>query len=250
VTPSARSLLRMAQHRPWPVPRRPWVTRQAWHDVLFAHWPVHPRALHKRIPPELQLDTRDNLAWIGVVAFEISGARLRAVPLVPGVSRFLQVNVRTYVRSGGRPGVYFFSLDASSLAAVRAARWALRLPYVHAAMSFERQDGRLHLRSRRESAAVHAQIDVDYGPAGPAAETEPGTLDHFLVERYCLFARDQRRQLHNLEIHHPPWRLQVATAELHHNTLVESLDLTTPMRTPLLHYAARQDMLAWWPRAL
>ena len=188
MTPSARSLLRMAQHRPWPVPRRPWVTRQACHDVLFAHWPVHPRALHKRIPPELELDTCDDFAWIGVVAFEITGARLRAVPLVPGVSRFLQVNVRTYVRGGGRPGVYFFSLDASSLAAVRAARWALRLPYV--------------------------------------------------------------QRLHNIEIHHPPWRLQVATAEIHHNTLVESLDLTTPMRTPLLHYAARQDMLAWWPRAL
>jgi uncharacterized protein YqjF (DUF2071 family) len=215
---------------------------------LFAHWPVDPRALHKRIPPALQLDTLDDIAWIGVVAFEIADARLRAVPPVPGTSRFLEVHVRTYVRAGDRPGVYFFSLDASSLAAVRAARWALRLPYVHAAMSLERQEGRVRLRSHRESAAVHAQIDVGYGPVGPAVPAEPGTLDHFLVERYCLFARDQHRRLHNLEIHHPPWPLQAATAEIHYNTLVESLDLTTPMRSPVLHYAARQDVLAWWPR--
>lgn len=246
----ARSLLRHHAHRPWPVPRRPWVLRQSWHDVLFAHWPVDPRALRARIPPELELDVINDVAWVGVVVFETSHGRVRALPPVPGLSRFLEVNVRTYVSAAGRPGVYFFSLDADSALAVTAARWGLRLPYFHAVMDLNRSAGRVRFRSERTRARVRARLDIEYGPSGDPFEPRPRSLEHFLTERYCLFARDHRRRLYRLEIHHPPWPLQVATMVARYNTMVDAVDLATPVQNhPLLHYAARQDMLAWWPTA-
>ena len=216
--------------------------------MLFAHWPVDPRALQKRIPPDLQLDTFDNLAWIGVMACDVTNVRLRPLLPLPRVSRFLEVSVRTYVHADDRPGVYFFSLDVSSLLAVKMARSGLRLPYFRASMSMERQPDGLRFRSRRELAPVHAQIDVGYRPAGAVFQAKPKTIEHFLVERYCQYARDHHRRLTRLEVHHAPWPLQTATADLHYNTLVDALDLTTPMRSPMVHYSARQDVLAWWPR--
>jgi uncharacterized protein YqjF (DUF2071 family) len=248
MNPTARSLLDVHAHRPWPIPHRPWVLRQSWHDVLFAHWPVDPRMLRARVPAELQLDLTDHTAWIGVVAFEVTDARIRAVPPLPGLSRFPEVNVRTYVRAGNRPGVYFFSLDAGSLTAVRAARWGLRLPYHLASMNVTRESGRICFAARRDRHHVRARLDVEYSPKGPAFHASKGTLEAFLFERYCLFACDHRRRVYQLEIHHPPWSLQPARAEVQVNTLVDATGITVPLpSSPLLHYAARQDVLAWWP---
>jgi uncharacterized protein YqjF (DUF2071 family) len=221
--------------------------RQTWHDVLFAHWAVDPRTVRSRIPSELQLDVTADGAWLGIVAFEITGLRPRGVPRLPGVSSFPEVNVRTYVRLDDRPGVYFFSLDAGSRLAVHAARRALHLPYHRAAMAIERRGNRVRFSSDRDAGLVRARLDVLYGPSGDVFRARPGTLEHLLIERYCLFARDDRRQLYRLDIHHPPWVLQAAEAELRIDTLIEALGITTPRAQPLLHYAARQDVLAWWP---
>jgi uncharacterized protein len=248
---SARSLLRIHEHRPWLLPLRPWVMRQSWLDVFFAHWPVDPRVLRARVPSGLELDLTDDFAWIGVVAFELTEARLRALPPLPGLRRFPEVNVRTYVRAGGRPGVYFFSLDAASAGAVAAARLGLRLPYHFAAMQIEREAGSIHFSAQRDSNHVRARLDVQYAPTGPAFHAAPGTLDAFLIERYCLFACDHRRRLYQLEIHHPPWPLQAARADIRVNTLVEAIGIAAvPRVEPLLHYAARQEVLAWWPTTL
>jgi uncharacterized protein YqjF (DUF2071 family) len=222
--------------------------RQSWRDVLFAHWPVDPRVLRARLPSGLQLDLTNDSAWIGVVAFEVTGTRVRGLPPLPGLSQFLEVNVRTYVRAGGSAGVYFFSLDASSAGAVTAARLGLRLPYHRAVMEMRREPRPIRFSSQRDRNHVRARFDVEYEPAGSVFQASPGSLDAFLLERYCLFACDHRRRLYQLEIHHLPWPLQPARANVHVNTLVEALGIAAPPRVgPLLHYAARQDMLAWWP---
>lgn len=200
--------------RPWPVPAAPWIMRQSWHDLLFAHWPVPADALAPRLPRGLALDTFDGQAWLGIVPFRLSGLRPRWMPPSPGVSAFLEVNVRTYVTAGGKPGVWFLSLDASSRLAVRGARLLFRLPYHHARMRAEWQAGGMRYESHRPGAALRAE----YRPCGERFTAAPGTLAHFLTERYCLYAADPRGLL-RCEVDHPPWPLQPAELRLDVNTL-------------------------------
>src|ERR1044071_7838186 len=103
------------------MPDAPWIMTQTWHDLLFAHWPIDPRVLRASVPLPLALDIFDGRAWVGVV------------PPPPRLSSFPELNVRTYVTVGGRPGVYFFSLDATSPIAVWSAKRIFRLPYFRAA---------------------------------------------------------------------------------------------------------------------
>ena len=240
----------LVAHRPWPLPEAPWLMTQTWHDLLFAHWPVDDEPLAALVPPEFELDLFDGQAWVGVVPFYMTNVAPRAVPALPWVSHFPELNVRTYVRAQGKPGVYFFSLDADFSPAVLAARAVLSLPYFRAAMSVERDGEWLHYRSTRAGSDVDAAFEARYRPAGPVFEAPSGTLDYFLTERYCLYARHHSGSPYRLEIHHPPWRLQRGEAEITRNSMVAAAGLPTPEFPPLLHYSRRQDMLAWAPRAI
>src|SRR4029434_453282 len=126
--------LRSTSHRPWPLPRGPWIMAQTWHDLLFAHWPIPPEIMRALVPPQLTLDLFDGQCWLGIVPFWMSGVRGRGLPAIPGLSRFPELNVRTYVTLGKKPGVYFFSLDAANIPAVCAARTFYHLPYFYASM--------------------------------------------------------------------------------------------------------------------
>src|SRR5579863_2508953 len=154
---SMHPLLQSTAHRPWPLPPGPWIMKQTWHDLLFAHWPLPPDALRPLVPAQLELDPFDGQCWVGVVPFRMSGIRRRGVPALPGVSRFPELNVRTYVSFGGKPGVYFFSLDAANLPAVWAARMFYHLPYFHAEMSCEDRGGTILYWSRRLKSAGEFQ---------------------------------------------------------------------------------------------
>jgi uncharacterized protein YqjF (DUF2071 family) len=235
--------LRHTAHRPWPVPERPWIQGQTWLDLLFVHWPLPVEALRAAVPAELPIDTFDGRAWIGITPFEVSGLRLRGTPPAPRLSRFREVNVRTYTTVGGRPGIYFFSLDADSRLAVAGARRTFRLPYVRARMSVERSGGRIVYRSRRTTS--EASLDVHYEPAGPVFRARPGTLEHFLTERYCLYTIDDRRRVRRAQIHHAPWPLQEVRAEIERNTMTAPYGIELPPEQPLLHFAARLDVVVW-----
>ena len=113
-----REMLSLLEHRPWPIPQKPWVMAQTWSNLLFAHWPVDAALLRKQIPEPLQIDTFDGTGWIGVVPFELR-VRPRFLPVIPRIAAFPEINVRTYVTLDGKPGVWFFSLDATSSLAVR-----------------------------------------------------------------------------------------------------------------------------------
>jgi uncharacterized protein YqjF (DUF2071 family) len=235
-------------HRPWPVPRRPWVMTQTWHDLLFAHWPVDRARLAARVPPEFEIDTFDGRAWLGIVPFRMTNVAPRSVPALPWISAFPELNVRTYVRAGDRPGVYFFSLDAANPLAVAAARLLLRLPYHTASMDVQREAEGIRYSSRRRSGT--AELIARYAPAGNLFNPRPGSLEHFLTERYCLYACGHRGRAYRLEIHHPPWTLQPARARFDRNTMAEAAGVPLPGEPPLLHFAARQDMVAWAPTNL
>jgi uncharacterized protein len=237
--PSPRAILEQRGHRPYPVSQKAWVALQRWRNVLFAHWRVPAASLESLLPSGLYLDRHRGEAWLGIVPFRIS-MRPRGLP---GLS-FVEVNVRTYVHDGSRPGVYFFSLDASSPLAVASARTLLNLPYFRAVMRMEQRDAITEFSSRRGTDT--AELSTTYRTTGPVRHPSRGTLEHFLTERYCLYGVHRWLGLFRIEIHHPPWSLQPADAHFRVNTLTDALDVELES-APLIHAAAAQDVLTWLP---
>jgi uncharacterized protein YqjF (DUF2071 family) len=243
-----RSILDAVEHRPWPMPDAPWVMTQTWHDLLFAHWPVDKVVLASKIPSPLELDLYDGEAWVGIVPFHMTNVSPRGVPSMPGVSAFAELNVRTYVRFGDRPGVYFFSLDAASALAVAAARTMFHLPYYLASIEREEQDGGIRYRSRRTvEQGSGAELLVSYRPAGRVFHPVEGSLEYFLTERYCLYTIGKTSHPLRVDVHHPRWRLQPAEATFERNTMADAVGIRLAARAPLLHFARRQDAVAWLP---
>jgi uncharacterized protein YqjF (DUF2071 family) len=240
-----RAALRETAHRPWPLPTRPWLMGQTWYDLLFAHWAVDPEALRPLVPQPLEMHLRDGQAWLGVTPFRVAGLRSRGTPPLPWLSRFPELNVRTYVDYGGRPGIYFFSLDAARLAAVAAARRGYRLPYFHAQMSARREGATVSYRSTRiDASGPPAELRARYGPSGARLPIHDGSLERWLAERYCLYVVDEHGSALRGEIHHSPWPLQPARATIEVNTMAAPLGVELGS-DPLLHYSARQDVLIW-----
>ncbi len=216
--------------------------KQIWHDLLFAHWPVPSAVMRPLVPGQLTLDTFDGQCWVGVVPFRMSGIRARGLPPIPGVSRFPELNVRTYVIYGGKPGVYFFSLDAASLPAVWAARTFYHLPYFHAAMTCTQMEGNILYHSRRLFGA--AELHASYRPTTDVRLSEKSSIEHWFTERYCLYTvRDS--QVFRGDIHHPPWLLQDGQADFEINTVAAAAKISLPASPPLLHFARRQEVLIW-----
>lgn len=246
VSERGQAMIVDAAHRPWAVPRRSWALAMEWHDLLFMHWPVPAGLLRDHIPAQLALDTFDGTAWLGVIPFRMTGIRPRGVPELPWISAFPELNVRTYVTVDGKPGVWFFSLDAANPVAVRGARLGFHLPYYDARMASRREHGRVRYRSRRiHRGAPSATLQAQYQPVGAVYHAAPGTLDHWLTERYCLYAADRRRRVWRGEIHHAPWPLQAAEADVEVNTMTEQLGFMVPSSQPLLHFARYLDVVGW-----
>jgi uncharacterized protein YqjF (DUF2071 family) len=225
--------LRTTEHRPYPLPERAWAMGQTWQNLLFAHWRVPRDLLRPHVPERLEVEEHDGSAWLGLTPFRVTGLRLRGVPPLPFLSSFYELNCRTYVRAGDRPGIWFFSLDASSRAAVAAAQRTYRLPYRHARIEASND---VFDASTQGGGSFRAR----YVGVGTPARAEPGTLEYFLAERYCLYAGDGDLRA---EIHHAPWPLQQAEADVEHRG-VAPVELEGE---PICHYARRQDVVVWTP---
>jgi len=213
--------------------------RQRWSELLFLHWPVPLAALRSLVPAGLDIDTHEGTAYVGLVPFTMSGIRPVWAPPLPGLSSFHEVNVRTYVHLEGRdPGVWFMSLDASSRVAVLIARLTYHLPYRYARMSLERgPTGTVRYRSeRRWPGPRPASCAMTYRPVGPAAPALPDTLEHFLAERYVLYAQHEGR-LFRGHVHHAPYPLQTAEVTDLDETLVAAAGIDRGTGAPIAHYA-------------
>ncbi len=247
VSPLAQSRATRARaHRPWPMPRRPWIMAQTWRFLLFAHWRVEAERLRQVMPAALAPEEFDGSAWLGVTPFAVHNLRLRLTLPVPRISTFPEVNVRTYVTVAGKPGIYFFSLDAANLPAVAVPRVFYRLPYFRAAMTLERGREGVRFASERliGAAPTIADLRASYRPTGGVFHAQRGTLEHWLTERYCLYTLDGTGRVQRAQIHHPPWPLQPAEAELERNAMGAEIGLALDDE-PLLHYADRQDVVFW-----
>jgi uncharacterized protein len=237
-------------HRPWPLPPRPWVMAQRWRDLLFAHWPVDPERLRPRIPEGLTLDCHEDAAWVSITPFRLEGLRPRGFPALPWISSFPELNFRTYVTRARKPGVFFFSLDAPRTAAVMGARAAFHLPYFLAAMHVTTaSNGAIDYRSHRTGPERPAEFQALYRPVPQMSPlpAEPGSLDHWLTERYCLYAVDGAGRLYRTEIHHAPWALQPVEAKILWNTVSTAAGIELPPKPALTAYASRLDVVVWWP---
>jgi uncharacterized protein YqjF (DUF2071 family) len=238
-----RRTLEELGHRPWPLPEGPWLQGQTWCDLLFAHWRVPAETLRRVVPPTLPLHLdSEGSAWLGVTPFVVKGLRPRGTPPLPWLSQFPELNVRTYVEVGGKPGIYFLSLDAGRRAAVIAARRAYRLPYFHARMRVNRVGARVDYDSRRtDSSGPAARFRGSYAPSGACTDD---SLARWLAERYCAYTVDERLTPMRIEIHHPPWPLQPAGGELDAQGMADQIGIALEGE-PLLHFSARQDTLIW-----
>lgn len=234
-------------HRPYPPPATPWSLRQTWYQLLFAHWRVEARKLAELVPAPLELDLCRGEAWVGIVPFGMKRVAPRRLPVLPWISKFLELNVRTYVRHQGKPGVYFFSLDAANPLAVEIARRWYHLNYLRARMSLEERGGWVEYRSQRtDPRASDAELEIRYQPQGLPFLAGVGTLEHFLVERYRLFTV-HGGLVRCAEIHHGPWPLQRARADVGKNTLARAAGLELESGAPHLLYAREIDVVAWPP---
>jgi uncharacterized protein YqjF (DUF2071 family) len=236
----------------------PWLLRMRWLDLLFAHWPMPPDDLRRLLPtdPDLELDLFDGTGWLGVVPFTMSDVSARGMPAIPRFSTFPELNVRTYVRYRGLPGVWFLSLDARSRPTVLGGRLVFHLPYHHARMSARRRGDTVDYRSERGDAARSARFVARYRPVGPAVETAPpaadggpsrATFDDWSTVRMRLFAADGFGRIWRTEIAHDPWPLQPAKATIDADALVTADGLTLPRVDPILRFAARLDVHGWPP---
>jgi uncharacterized protein YqjF (DUF2071 family) len=234
-------------HRPWPLPVGRWTMRQTWRDLLFAHWPVPVAALRRLVPAELTIQEFDNTSWLGVVPFRMTGVTHRWLPSLPWVSAFPELNLRLYVEHerAGQPGVWFLSLDATNPLAVWAARRFFHLPYVRAQIAIEPDQGGFRYRSDRTGPGPRARFTATYRPTSGVYEARPGTLEHFLTERYCLYAQAPGGTLYRADIHHQPWPLQSASAEIETSELLEPHGLHVEGPPALLHFARRLDVVVW-----
>ncbi|WP_255192832.1 YqjF family protein [Natronobeatus ordinarius] len=219
-------------------PTTPHLFSMTWRDGLYLHWPVSPDRLRPHVPAPLELETRNGEAWVSVLPFVLARAGLRGSP---GLSRlsFPELNVRTYVRHEGTPGLFFFSIDVGNAFIARGVRRATRLPVHHAKMNVSGDDDRVAFSSIRVDDG--ARFSATYEPDGKIFYADPGTLEHWLTARRRFYAPRDGDVLTG-EIAHAPWPLQSATATIHENTMLESNGLPGGEEEPLALFSGELSM--------
>jgi uncharacterized protein YqjF (DUF2071 family) len=233
----ARSL-RSVGHRPFALPSSKWTLGQTWEDYFFAHWRVPLEEMRALVPDDLEIEECDGSAWLGMTFFRVRALRARGGLPLPGISSFLQLNIRTYVKGpDGLPGVWFFTIDASSRLAALGVRGMYHVPAFHARMTLDLTDDWQEAECVRIGEAGRV-FSGRYRAAGDSFHAAPGTLEWFLTERYRLFAHDARA-----EMHHDQWLLRPAEAEIE-LTSIAPFELSGE---PLCHMSLRQDALIWPP---
>lgn len=247
---SSSQILKQTKHRPWPMPPGPWVVKMHWHDLAFIHWPVDASLLRPLIPAALEIDCFDGTAWLGIVPFRMTGVRPRITPAVPTVSAFPEINVRTYVKAGGKAGVWFFSLDVTSKLAVFIARRCFHLAYFQARMAMNFEESWIQYSSSRMAPEYPGAIDCRYRPVGDVYRAEKGSLDEWLTERYCLYSADKHGRVFRGDIHHSPWPLQPAEVDIRSSSMEQHFGLGPNRPEPVTHFARHLEVVAWGIRAI
>jgi len=237
-------------HRPWPIPGGEWTWRQSWCNLLFAHWPIRAALLQPLVPPSLRVQEFAGTSWVGVVPFRMQGVMRRPFPDLPYFSAFPELNLRLYVERDGKPGVWFLSLDAANAMAVWAGRRFFHLPYFRARIDMGGLLDSTDFHSLRLSKPRGIEFAAQYKPDSDPFESQPGSLEHWLTERYCLYAQSPEGQLYCTEVHHHPWPLQRVQVEIARNDLFAPHKLPISGPPELVHFSRHIDVVVWPPVAM
>jgi len=218
---------------------------QTWGKLLFIHWPIEPHFLRPLIPVQLEIDIFHGSAWIAIAPFTMWDIRALPplLPPVPGLSSAHELNVRTYVYLNNEPGVWFFSLDCNSAAAVMAARMFYHLPYYNADIELDEDGAGISYNLKRTDKPA-ARFTGSWNPGAHMSRSEPGSIEFFLTERYCLYA-EHHDSIYQARIHHQPWPLQKAELTSLDSTMIEAAGLSVPKGDPLPHYCEKLDVNIW-----
>lgn len=199
---------------------------QEWKDLLFLHSTCAPELLQGFLPPELTLDTFQGEAYLGFVPFQMRHVRPANIPIlnllsIPKIGNFLETNVRTYVTHPQfGPGVWFFSLDASSFLPCYIARKLFSLRYMHSPMTHKESDqGTITYTGTRNAHQHLPQVwegnppelttyDIEFQPTGIPQLAEPNSLNFWLHERYRLYSATPSGQLLTAQVWHEPYQIQ------------------------------------------
>jgi uncharacterized protein YqjF (DUF2071 family) len=236
----ANALLRQTRHRPWPIPKRPWVWSQEWNRAFFLHWRIPVAELRPFVSEQLEIDTFDNSAWVSLVPFTMEQIRPRFFPPVSMISNFHEINLRTYVTDGRKPGVYFLSIQAGNPLSVWIAKKASGLPYETAKIKRINHEPNNFYDSLNKRTAMSVSVEYQIG----GSIQSKSQSDQWLTERYCLYLSDQD-QLSRYEIHHGEWPLSEARIiKLDLNYSVGRFELSG-LHPDRVHYSPGVKVLAW-----
>jgi uncharacterized protein len=218
----------------------------SWRDLAFLHWKVAPEVLAPGLPPGVALDLHGGSAWLSLVAFRMEGVALRGGLALPGARAFAELNLRTYVRVAGTPCIHFLSLDAGSRAMVELLRRWYRLPYLAARAAAGRSGGaHRYIFERTDARAPAARLDLEARPEGPTAHATPGSLDHFLAERYAFAVADRRGRLRLGHVRHAPYPLQATRMRVQGNTFLSAWPGLDPLHPDRMAFSPGVDVAAW-----
>ena len=241
----AAAVIQRNQSRSIPVPDRSWASYQSWDNLLTCHWPVDVAVLRPKVPAELEIDTYDGQAWIALIPMFMGTIRLRDLGGIPTESHFPELNFRTYVRYGGRSGVYFFHVYASALLVDLGARMFFHTPYAPAIVDFNQaSDGGFTFKSHR-LLPPQQTFEAEYRPKGTPSPAPPGSLLEFQAERYSGFAKTETGAIVRGDLIHDPWLLQEVDFEVQQNTVLQAAGFDLPMSPAMAHYAPGVDVVLW-----
>ncbi|QJX81113.1 YqjF family protein [Priestia megaterium] len=231
-------------YRSYPLASKYWIMRQTWRNLLFLHWPIPLKKLRPYVPSSLQIDTFNGSAWIGVILFVLEGIYPRGISSISLTPKFPEINVRTYVKRDGKPGIYFMSIDVGNWASLNIAKRWYRLPYHSAQISFRKEGQTFYCQSTRKG-NTNSPISFKgkYAPVSEVYFSKEGTLDHWLTERYCLYSSNNGANIYSGEILHQPWPLQKAEIEIFRNNLFIPFHFNLSEVEPIAHFSIGVDSL-------
>lgn len=230
-----KEILHTTEHRPWKLPLGNWKFYQEWNNAIFMHWQVNLHELEKFVPKELEIDLYDGKPWVSLVAFTMEKIRPRNLPAFPPISDFDEINIRTYVKSNNKTGVYFLSIEGGNKLSCKIAKGISELPYRYSRM---KRSNHQYVSNNPET---NDKLKVKF-LVGSDIEHKNG-LDRWLTERYALF-QDAEKSINEYEIHHIEWPIK--DIELRH------LDFDYPVFKKLIEnkpakiqYSKGVQVIAW-----
>ncbi|MFE6166427.1 YqjF family protein [Viridibacillus arvi] len=224
---------------------RPWIISQEWHDILFLHWPVSAEDIRQYIPSELELELFNNKAWISLVFFQVKENRPRLIPAMPGISSFLELNVRTYVTYKEKSGVYFLSIDANNQLITKLVNYKNFMPFRHANITLKKYENAITFYSRSKQIETNYEtLIASYEPiSGPIERSQ---LECWLSERYHCWTKIDDHLL-RVDNAHTPWTLQKAAYTIHENSIASYLNYDDKENYPIAHYSKMKKVHLYPP---